>query len=198
MMFGLDALSVPEHLNDSLERIEPSRVSEAATTDPEAIALVASGSDDRSVALAARLLERGLAVRANTRASELDGRALPIGSIAITRDDNRDRDGWQQVVADAAAELGLAVRPVGFGRAPGEKADLGGGYWQALEPPQVALLAHGRVNMLDFGSVWYLLETTASVSGTATSTRIVPAGPTCGGTTSSICPSAGAAACLQR
>ena len=158
MMFGLDAMSVPQHLDRGLEAIEPARVTAAPETAADAIALVASGHDDRTVALAARLLERGLAVRANTRESELDGHELPVGSIAITRDDNRNIDDWQERVAEAAAELGLAVRPVGHGRAPGEKADLGGGYWQVLEQPKVALLARGRVNMLDFGSVWYLLD----------------------------------------
>ncbi|MDZ7791622.1 MAG: M14 family metallopeptidase [Xanthomonadales bacterium] len=158
MMFGLDALSVPEHLERSLEAIDPERVVAEPQTAADAIALVASGHDDRTVALAARLLERGVQVRANTRESELDGKDLPVGSIAITRDDNRNLDDWQQRVADAAAELGLAVHPIGHGRAPGEKADLGGGYWEVLEQPKVALIGRGGVNMLDFGSVWYLLD----------------------------------------
>ncbi len=158
MMFDLEALSVPEHLTRSLEPIEPQRVVDEAQTAPEAIALVASGEDDRTVALAARLLERGLNVRANTRESELDGRALPVGSIAITRDDNRDRDDWQEQVAETASQLGLAVDPVGHGRAPGKKADLGGGYWQVLAQPKIALVGRGSANVLDFGAVWYLLD----------------------------------------
>jgi hypothetical protein len=158
MMFALDALSVPEHLDRGLEPIDPARVTAEAETAEGAIALVASGHDDRTVALAARLLERGLEVRANTRASELDGFSLPVGSIAVTLDDNRGVADWQRRVADVAAELGLAVRAVGHGRAPGEKADLGGGYWQVLEQPRIALLSHGRVSPYDFGSVWYLID----------------------------------------
>lgn len=158
MMFDLDALSVPEHLTRSLERIEPVRATASAETRDEAIALVASGHDDRSVALAARLMERGLFVRANTRESELDGIGLPVGSIAVTRDDNRQRGDWQRIVGEAADELGLDVRAVSHGRAPGEKADLGGGHWQLLEQPKIALLSRGSSNMLDFGAVWYLLD----------------------------------------
>ncbi|RFF26608.1 MULTISPECIES: M14 family zinc carboxypeptidase [unclassified Wenzhouxiangella] len=158
MMFDLEALSVPEHLTRSIERIEPVRVKGDAGTADGAIALVASGDDDRSVALAARLMERGLNVRANTRESELEGVELPVGSIAVTRDDNRDLDDWQQQVVDAAGELGLAVEPVGHGRAPGEKADLGGGYWELLQQPKIALIGRGSSNMLDFGAAWYLLD----------------------------------------
>src|SRR5699024_6801349 len=107
----------------------------------------ASGHDDRSVALAARAMERGLKVRANTRESELDGIALPVGSIAITLDDNRQVEDWQKTVAEAADELGLAVQAIGHGRAPGKKADLGGGYWQLLAQPKIALMSRGSTNM---------------------------------------------------
>ncbi|QKK03457.1 MAG: peptidase [Pseudomonadota bacterium] len=158
MVFDLEAYSVPEHLARRLERIDPARETGLAETREDAIALVASGHDDRSVALAARLMERGIHVRANTRESELDGFALPIGSIAITRDDNRQAEHWQDTVSAAAGELGLAVQAVGHGRAPGEKADLGGGYWQLLEQPRIALMGRGSTNMLDFGAVWYLLD----------------------------------------
>lgn len=158
MMFDLDAFSVPEHLTRSIERIEPAAQSGSVQSREGAIALIASGHDDRSVALAARAMERGLKVRANTRESELDGIALPVGSIAITRDDNRQLADWQQTVAEAAAELGLAVQAIGHGRAPGEKADLGGGYWQLLAQPKIALMSRGSTNMLDFGAVWYLLD----------------------------------------
>lgn len=159
MMFDIETWSVPEHLTGDLERIEPERAAaEPLDANEATIALVASGADDRSVALAARLLERGLAVRANTRASELDGIALPVGSIAITRDDNRQRADWIATVREAAAELGLPVRPIGHGRAPGRKADLGGGYWRVLERPRIALLGRGRANPYDFGAVWYLLD----------------------------------------
>jgi len=164
MMFGLDAWSVPEHLTSSIERIDPARV-EAPAPDgfsEESIAVVASGADDRSAALAARLLERGVNVRASTRASELDGIGLPVGSIAVTRDDNRDdnrdREGWMDAVAEVAGDLGIEVRAVGHGRAPGELADLGGEYWQVLQQPKIALAGRGSTNMTDFGAVWYLLD----------------------------------------
>jgi hypothetical protein len=158
MMFGLDAFSVPEHIDESIERIDPARRSSEARGREDAVALVASGADDRTVALAARLLERGVNVRASTRESELDGIELPVGSIAITLDDNRQLDDWQAPVLEVAETLGLAVEPVGHGRAPGMKADLGGGYWRVLTQPKIALLARGRVNMLDYGSVWYVLD----------------------------------------
>ncbi|MCC5865314.1 MAG: hypothetical protein JJU31_09370 [Wenzhouxiangella sp.] len=160
MMFGLPAYTVPEHIDADLERVDPGQ-RHRETGRPAAadtIALVASGADDRAVALAARLLERGLQVRAARSASALNDIDLPVGSIAVTRDDNREVSDWIQTVRGTAAELGLAVHPVSHGRAPGDLADLGGHEWRALARPSIALMARGSTNMLDFGAVWYLLD----------------------------------------
>ncbi len=160
MMFGLPTYTVPEHIDSDLERIDPAQRRDETGRAPGAdtIALVATGADDRAVALAARLLERGLQVRAARSASALDDIELPVGSIAVTRDDNREKSDWMETVRASAAELGLAVHPVSHGRAPGDLADLGGHEWRALSRPSIALMARGSTNMLDFGAVWYLLD----------------------------------------
>ena len=163
MMFGLDAYQVPEHLDDDLERIDPANhqpeVSYAtAAIAPGAIGVVASGADDRANALAARLMEQGVRVRANREPSRLDGMDLPIGSIAITADDNRHMEDWAARVTATANALGLPVHGVGFGRAPGDLADLGGEQWRVLTQPQVAIISRGMTNMLDVGAVWWMLD----------------------------------------
>jgi len=167
MMFGLEALTVAEHLDGGLERVDLDQAAPVHDFPPTdgLIALAVSGADDRAVALAARLLERGLNVRASRSASALNGVDLPVGSIAITRDDNRSdnrsdnrNDDWIGIVRTTAAELGVRVRAVTHGRAPGDLADLGGHEWQALQKPNIALLSRGNNNMLDFGAVWYMLD----------------------------------------
>ncbi len=160
MMFGLPAFTVPEFIDAGLERVDPARrqVPSAAEPGADTVALVASGADDRSVALAARLLERGLHVRAARSASALNGVDLPVGSVAVTLDDNRGVADWIEIVRVAATELDLAVHPVSHGRAPGDLADLGGREWRVLPKPNIALISRGSTNMLDFGAVWYLLD----------------------------------------
>lgn len=163
MMFGLDAYEVPEHLTNHLRAIDPRDYQPGlsyAVTDQvdNAIAMVASGADDRTNALAARLMEHGLYVRANRSASQLDGMDLPIGSIAITADDNRHDADWMGKVRSIADALGLPVHAVGFGRAPGDLADLGGREWRVLTQPQIAIVSRGMTNMLDVGAVWWMLD----------------------------------------
>ncbi len=160
MMFGLPALTVPEHLDAHLERIEAQDRPSAVPVEVGrgTIALAVSGADDRANALAGRLLQQGLQVRAARSASRLSDVDLPIGSIVITLDDNRQLEDWAERVQRVAADLGLAVHAIDHGRAPGDLADLGGHEWRVLQRPDVALIGRGSTNMLDFGAVWYLLD----------------------------------------
>lgn len=159
MMFGLEALTVPQYLEAGLEPVVWSDGPAAATAAAgEAIAVAVSGADDRALAFAGRLMERGYLVRANAEASKLGGQALPIGSIAVTRDDNRTREDWQAAAAEVAGQLGLRLHAIPHGRAPGDLADLGGRQWRLLAKPNIALVSHGMNNMLDFGATWYLLD----------------------------------------
>ena len=161
MMFGLPALTVPQHLEAGLEPVGLEHAPAPAPlpqADERFIALAVSGADDRALAFAGRMMERGYFVRANLEPSKLDGHALPVGSIVLTRNDNRTRDDWQAEAREVAGQLGIALHAVTHGRAPGELADLGGRHWRLLAKPNIALLSRGRTNMLDFGATWYLLD----------------------------------------
>lgn len=161
MMFGLEALTVPQFLDAGLEPLDLSAAPAAPPAPAESaqmIAVAASGADDRATAFAARMLERGYFVRANDEPSRLDDHALPVGSIAITRDDNRRQADWQATAREVAEQLGLPLRAITHGRAPGQLADLGGQHWKLLAKPSIALLARGMNETLDFGATWYLLD----------------------------------------
>jgi hypothetical protein len=161
MMFGLEALTVPQHLDAGLEPLDLEHAAHAApapTAGSPLIALAVSGADDRSLAFAGRMMERGYHLRSNGEPSSLDGHTLPIGSIALTRDDNRGREDWQAEAREVAGQLGIPLHAVTHGRAPGVLADLGGRQWRLLARPSIALLSRGMNNMLDFGATWYLLD----------------------------------------
>jgi hypothetical protein len=162
MMFGLTALTVSQHLDTGLEPLDLAAPAPTSTALPaegaQVIALAVSGADDRALAFAGRMMERGFFVRSNGEPSRLNGHALPIGSIALTRDDNRGRDDWQAEPRQVAHELGIPLHTITHGRAPDVLADLGGRQWRLLSKPNIALLTRGSNNMLDFGATWYLLD----------------------------------------
>jgi hypothetical protein len=138
-------------------RMPPPAVPSAVAS--EAVAWVVDGADDASVAVAARLLERGFEARAAASPFELDGHAFAAGSVVVARFDQPER--WQAAVAalqELAGELGAGAVPVGSGLGGGDLPDLGGGHFQRLEPPRVGLVARGGTSFYDFGATWLLID----------------------------------------
>jgi hypothetical protein len=161
MMYGLEALTLPMAMPASARPYAaPGEDRSAVARSPEVpVAYVLDGADDRSVTAAARLLERGVQVRVAEKAFRFEDHAFARGSVVVTALDNRDRaTDLRRLVAEAAQELGLTAVPVGSGLGPGDLPDLGGRYFRHLEPPRIALLSRGGVNLGDFGCLWFTLD----------------------------------------
>jgi hypothetical protein len=122
------------------------------------VACAIDGADDLSVTAAARLMERGLQVRAAEKAFEFDGQKFARGSVVITRLDNRNFAGdWRATVDATARELNLravAIRS-GLGEAtcPTSAANT-----SRLEPPRIALLSRGGSSPYALGELWFFLD----------------------------------------
>lgn len=157
LMYGLEALELPGGLPAGAA---PWRAPEppAAPALGDGVGWLIDGADDASVAAAARLLERGVAVRVAARPVRFAGRDFARGSVLVSRLDQRDRDP-RPAVAEVAAALHLPVATLTTGLAPGDDPDLGGGWFQRLEPPRIALLTGGGTSGYDYGSLWHLLDT---------------------------------------
>ena len=167
MKYGLEALTLESDLPAGAERWTPEQAStaEAAALDAanasagRAVAWFADGADDASVALAARLMERGIRVRVADREVVLGDSSFARGSAVVVPADNRRYDGdLGKTVADAASELDLVVSGVDTGLGDGDLPDIGGGHFKLLEAPRIALLARDRTNAYDYGSIWYTLD----------------------------------------
>ncbi|MCZ6507223.1 MAG: peptidase, partial [Acidobacteria bacterium] len=161
MLYGLEALALDQGLPSGAERLSP--VAEAAAPsqvpDGAQVAWLVDGADDRSVAYAARLLERGVSVRVADRALELGGQEFARGSVVVLPADNRRFDGdLEAILRQSAAELQLALRAVSTGLGEGELPDIGGSHFRRLEPPRIALLARGGISSYDYGSIWHTLD----------------------------------------
>lgn len=152
MLFGLPAYMVNAELSgDALTVVPPT----AAKTDG-ALFLALPGADDRSVFAAARLMERGLVLRALDEDTTLDGRVLDRGSIvAMARENPPD---FAQRFTSVAAELGLPVTAVRAGLGAGDFADIGGEHFDLLSPPRIAVLGRGGTNSQDYGNLHFLLD----------------------------------------
>jgi len=143
------------------------------------VGFVIDGADDRSLATAARLMERGVWVRCADKSFQFDGLDHPRGSIVITRKDNpqlsASRAGWKPMGAGADASdlarselcsiiedtlIRIDVRAVGIktGLGPGDLPDIGGEHFVLLQPPRVAVLGRDPVGPYSYGQAWYTLD----------------------------------------
>lgn len=132
-----------------------------ARPDRPPVAYLVGGSDDRSVALAGRLMERGVWVRVADKTSRFDGRDFPRGSVVVLRKDNPARtDDLARLVGDAAGELSLDVRAVESGMGPGDLPDLGGEHFVLLQPARIAVVGREPFGPYSYGEAWHLLDHT--------------------------------------
>jgi hypothetical protein len=159
LLHGLESLTLSTGLPAGSTSFRMPAPPAPVTTGGQTVAWIVDGADDASVAVAARLLERGFEVRAAGRPFELDGRSFAAGSVMVTRFDHQDRwDDASAALRQLAAELGSSAIPVSSGKAVGDLPDLGGGHFQRLEAPRLALLARGGTSIYDFGATWLLID----------------------------------------
>ncbi len=171
MMFGLETLEVPSHLQSGLSPwTGDSPEGDETAAEPAAeggMGWIVSGLDDASVGFAARLLELGVRVRLIDEATRLDGVDYARGSVVVLRYDNPPAPGsdadthWQQLanrVNDTAAELNLPVTPYATGAGEGELADSGSHHFVALKRPQIAIVTRGSTSGYDYGTIWHSID----------------------------------------
>jgi hypothetical protein len=161
MMFGLSALMLPIELPASAKPYTITEPAEKGVTGPgeEAVAYVIDGADDLSVTAAARLMERGVQVRAAEKSFEFDGQKFARGSVLITELDNRPLGrALRQTIDTTLRELALRAVAIRSGLGEDNLPDLGGEHFKRLEPPRVALLSRGGASSQDVGEVWFFLD----------------------------------------
>jgi hypothetical protein len=157
MMFGLEAVEIPVALPLQVEAVTAG-IATPPNPAADALAYVFDGRDDRSVAAAARLAARGFTARVAEREFELDGQVFARGSVVLARFDNRDAEKLNRALATITSELRLAATPVKTGWGPGDRPDLGGGYFVPIAAPSIAVLGRGGFHPYDYGNVWKLLD----------------------------------------
>lgn len=158
MMYGLDAVTVPEHLSKSLK---PYTTSSPApfSRDKNAIAWAVNGDDDRSVSFAARMMEQGVNVRVIDKATELSQHTLARGSVVVTQMDNLKQPELLNRIAKTAMELGLSLHSIQSGYGQGDLPDWGGQHFRLLTKPQIGIISHGSFSSYDVGATWWSIDT---------------------------------------
>jgi len=156
MMYGLEAVTVPEYVKGNLSIWEPSSVE--IDVDEKAIMWIVDGTDDLSVTFAARLMEQDVQVRIVDKDISLSGKNLSRGSPVVIAMDNPKNSRLVQLIKNTAKNLNVSVSSLYTGFGPEELPDWGGRHFRLLKKPQIAILSHEGFSSYDVGVSWWSLD----------------------------------------
>jgi hypothetical protein len=156
MMYGLEAVTVPEYVKGNLSLWEPSSVE--IDVDEKAVMWIVDGTDDLSVTFAARLMEQDIQVRIVDKDISLSGKSLSRGSPVVIAMDNPKNSKLVQLVKNTAEDLNVSVSSLYTGFGPEELPDWGGRHFRLLNKPQIAILSHEGFSSYDVGVSWWSLD----------------------------------------
>ena len=156
MMFGLSAVSVPENITNSLNIWQPYPTN--IEINDKAIMWATDGQDDRSVAFAARLMEKNVQVRIIDKDAVLSGHELSRGSVVVLGMDNPKNENLINEINTVATELDISLHSLESGFGNEELPDWGGRHFRLLERPQIAILSHSGFSSYDVGVSWWSLD----------------------------------------
>jgi hypothetical protein len=153
--YGLDAFA-------TTQRIEGSSIFsisdfQAATSDNNTYAVVASWNSFADAQFLSALLRAGIKVRYAKSAFTVAGQSYPRGTLVITRADNRKNSGWLGTLNKIARQQQKNINPVMTGFAD-QGADLGSDAIAFLQPPKVAILSGNATSHYSFGETWFFFE----------------------------------------
>jgi hypothetical protein len=117
---------------------------------------VIDGRSDAVPRALAMLFDRQVTVRAADEDFTAAARSFPRGSLLIRNHEN-GADLVDRLRA-VARETGVTPVPVNTALSSGPGPDLGGGRFQLLAQPRVAVLSHEPIRTTAYGYVWHLLD----------------------------------------
>jgi len=158
MLYGLRAGELSMAMPGGAERVAPDAAPASVESRDPDVGWVFDGADDRSVAAAAHLMQRGVEVRMLDKATSLGGRGVARGSVFVFRIDNERNPSLIDAVDEVARLLGIEARAVETGFGPGDAPDLGGGHLHLLERPRIAVVGREGVEPTDYGAVWHTID----------------------------------------
>jgi hypothetical protein len=104
-----------------------------------------------------QLHQKDIKVRTATKAFTSSGVDYPIGTLVITRADNRKHSDFDLILQSIAANNEKIIAAAATGLSD-KGPDLGSGSMKLLETPNIALVYSDRISGNAFGHVWHYIE----------------------------------------
>ena len=156
MMYGLSAVTVPQNLSNNLEPWAP--FPSSVEINEDALMWAVNAEDDRSVAFAARLMEKNINVRIIDKEAVLSSQVLSRGSVAVLAMDNLNHEDLIDDIREIATGLDISLVSIDSGFGSKELPDWGGRHFLLLQKPQIAILSHADFSSYDVGVTWWSID----------------------------------------
>ena len=157
MLLAYDVECYQSDNTPTIERIEVTQVDPSGeVVHQEApFGYLFSCQDDGAVKAAYRLLEKGHLIRVAEEPVQFQGVEFPMGSFWVQREGSAE--GLDQDIETIAQDTGITMH--GLLTAKSEAGyDLGGGYFDQLVLPKIALVGGSGTSAYSFGSLWHQLD----------------------------------------
>lgn len=122
--------------------------------------------EDDSLHATARLLDRGVRVRAGNEPFVLNGRTWPAGTLLVRREEQDENVDVRAALNEEAANGAIRLVGADSARITEGGPDLGGDAFTLLRKPRIAVLGGTGVSVTSFGAIWHLLDRTIGVPAT--------------------------------
>jgi hypothetical protein len=154
--FGLETYATKEKLGTTKEYIFEA-YEEYFSANTKAYAYFLRWGAMEDVRFVGDLLKQGIKIRVARSPFTNGGNTYPVGTIMITRADNRKNAAFDSIVQKAAVKYqrNLTLASTGFSDAG---SDLGSSSFDLLENTKVALLSGASTRANSFGQIWYYFE----------------------------------------
>ena len=154
--YGLDAYAVEQKINmNQAFEIAPYKADFNKETSPYAYLLEWQSIEDAQ--FLAALLNQKIKVRFANKKFELEGQKYGLGTLIISKADNRKNPKYASLIYDIALQFERKIVTVESGFSS-NGYDLGSGENHLIAAPKIAILQDRRIYANAFGYVWHYFE----------------------------------------
>jgi hypothetical protein len=122
--------------------------------------------EDDSLHATARLLDRGVRVRAGNEPFVLNGETWSAGTFLVRSEEQDENVDGRAAIDEEAAKGAIRIIGADSARITEGGPDLGGDAFTLLRKPRIAVLGGTGVSVTSFGAIWHLLDQTVRVPAT--------------------------------
>jgi len=154
--FGVEAYTTTKSLEINSELVESVENVSGQLVNPEPkYGYLIRYNDDNIVFIVRDLLREGYTIRASRKPFILQGTEYDRGTILIRLNENDTLP--TSLLKELAAEYGIDILGIDNGLTE-TGPDLGGGEFELLYYPKIALITGPQIDLTGFGSMWYYLD----------------------------------------